>query len=67
MCRARLSQGADTAWEEAAGYYDRFLPRTSGLTVALARERLLAETLPLEEHDAPVMCLITEEKTRRPR
>ena len=49
------------------GYYDRFLPRIQGLKVGIARERLLADELPLEPHDMPVDCLITEKKITRPR
>ena len=48
------------------GYYDRFLPKVKGLTVGLARERLLMDHIPCEDHDIKMACLITEEKTTRP-
>ncbi len=48
----RLGQGG--------GYYDRFLPRCAGKTVALCRERFLLPAVPREEHDRPVDLVLTE-------
>ena len=48
------------------GYYDRFLTKVKGLTVALCQERLLTDELPVEEYDIKVRCIITEKKIRRP-
>ena len=45
------------------GYYDRYLSGIRAVTVGLARERLLYERLPREEHDIPVKRLITEDRT----
>lgn len=41
------------------GYYDRFLEHSSAFSVGLGREKLLCE-VPLEKHDMPVKCLVTE-------
>ncbi|MDR0490481.1 MAG: 5-formyltetrahydrofolate cyclo-ligase [Oscillospiraceae bacterium] len=43
-----------------AGYYDRYLLKTSAFTVGLARDRLLKDELPKEPHDVAVKCLATE-------
>jgi len=45
------------------GYYDRYLSGLRAVTVGLARERLFWDKLPREEHDIPVKCLITEDRT----
>lgn len=42
------------------GYYDRYLPETRGVRVALARDIQLFERVPMEPHDVPVDILITE-------
>lgn len=42
------------------GYYDRYLPRTSALTVALARDFQIVDRLPTEAHDVPVDALIID-------
>jgi 5-formyltetrahydrofolate cyclo-ligase len=42
------------------GYYDRYLSGTKAYTVGLAREKLLFDVLPREEHDIPVNCIVTE-------
>lgn len=47
------------------GYYDRFLARTQAFTAGITRERLLADSLPRERHDLPVMCVVTESAARR--
>lgn len=52
-CR-RLGQGG--------GYYDRYLADYGGRTVGLCRERLLQETLPLEDHDRAVDLVLTEKR-----
>lgn len=49
----RLGQGG--------GYYDRYLADYRGMTVGLCRARLLQERLPREEHDVPVMQILTED------
>jgi 5-formyltetrahydrofolate cyclo-ligase len=41
------------------GSYDRALPRTSGLTVALVHDDELVDELPHEEHDVPVAAVAT--------
>lgn len=53
--RDRLGHGA--------GYYDRFLEklRNDATTVALCFEKIMAESLPVEEHDQPVDVVLTEE------
>lgn len=45
------------------GYYDRYLAGYGGLTVALCRDGLLEEALPVEEHDLPVRLVLTETRT----
>jgi len=42
------------------GYYDRFLPKTNAFTLGLAREKLIMENAPREEHDVAVNCVVTE-------
>ena len=48
------------------GYYDRFLAKTRAFTAGVARERLLSDILPREEHDVAVSCVVTESAARRP-
>ena len=47
-----------------AGYYDRYLAqkRDDCTTVALCYEAILAEGIPMEEHDEKVNAVITEER-----
>ena len=54
----RLGQGG--------GYYDRYLPQTKAVTVALCRSCFLLDAVPREEHDAPVDLVLTEEETFGP-
>ncbi|MDR0861448.1 MAG: 5-formyltetrahydrofolate cyclo-ligase [Oscillospiraceae bacterium] len=42
------------------GFYDRYLARTSGCSVGLAREGLLRDCVPVEPHDMAVDCVVTE-------
>jgi len=42
------------------GYYDRFLAGCPAFTAGLARNELLLDTLPTEEHDIRVACIVTE-------
>ncbi len=42
------------------GYYDRYLPRSRAVTVALCRDALLRPHLPTEAHDVPVDIVLTE-------
>ncbi len=46
------------------GYYDRWLEDFSGRMVGLCRESLLQEQVPIEEHDARVDVVLTEQETR---
>ena len=48
----RLGQGG--------GYYDRFLEKRRLYSVGLARDCLVMERVPREEHDQRVRCLVTE-------
>jgi len=50
-CR-RLGQGG--------GHYDRYLPRCRAVTVGLAFEWQMVDSLPLEPHDAPLDFVATE-------
>ena len=44
-----------------AGYYDRFLPQTNkALTMGVAYDCLLQETLPTDEHDVKMQCIVSE-------
>ena len=45
------------------GYYDRWLKDFSGRTVGLCRRSLLQEQVPIEEHDARVDVVLTEQET----
>lgn len=42
------------------GYYDRFLEAFVGKSIGLSYSALLCDTLPHEEHDAPLDMIITE-------
>ncbi len=53
----RLGQGG--------GYYDRFLSAHDLYSVGLARDVLLLEEVPREEHDCAVRCLVTESRILR--
>jgi 5-formyltetrahydrofolate cyclo-ligase len=57
-CR-RLGQGG--------GYYDKFLDsvRPDCAKIALCYEAVLADELPVEEHDVPVDAVVTEEQVYR--
>ena len=44
------------------GYYDRFLERFTGSTLALAFELQVIKSIPQESHDVPVQKIITEER-----
>lgn len=46
------------------GYYDRWLEAFAGRTVGLCRGSLLQEQVPIEEHDARVDVVLTEQETR---
>jgi 5-formyltetrahydrofolate cyclo-ligase len=45
------------------GYYDRFLPLTNGVSVGIAYNFQLVNTVFPEEHDWPVDFVVTEEST----
>lgn len=45
---------------QGGGYYDRYLGRHRLFSVGLAREALLFDSVPREEHDRPVNCLVTD-------
>ena len=53
----RLGQGG--------GYYDRFLAGRRLFSVGVARDSLLLDRVPREEHDQPVRCLTTETRLIR--
>ena len=53
----RLGQGG--------GYYDRFLSAHALFSVGLARDALLLEEVPREDHDCGVSCLVTESRILR--
>lgn len=53
----RLGQGG--------GYYDRFLARFSGFAAGVCQERFLLDTLPSEEHDRLMTCVVTPERVLR--
>lgn len=48
------------------GYYDRYLPGFSGVTIALCRDKLLQPRLPVEAHDLPVGLVVTESERLSP-
>jgi len=50
---------------QGGGYYDRFLSRNPIFSVGLARDALLMERVPREEHDRGVDCLVTETRILR--
>jgi len=50
----RLGQGG--------GYYDRFLPKLSGVSIGLCRRIASLPAVPREPHDYPVSILVTEKE-----
>ena len=50
---------------QGGGYYDRYLPGCTAVTVGLARERLMPVRVPREVYDRPVDILITEARILR--
>lgn len=49
------------------GYYDRFLPAFSGVSIGLCRSDLLSDELPsLSEYDYPVDLVVTDNEAIRP-
>ena len=44
------------------GYYDRFLEKFNGISVGLCYESLVSESLPRDDYDKKVNCLITDKK-----
>jgi 5-formyltetrahydrofolate cyclo-ligase len=47
------------------GYYDRYLKEAGFSTVALCREKLVYNSIPVEEHDVKVDMIITEKWQKR--
>lgn len=45
-----------------AGYYDRYLARTSCPVVALCFEQVISEELPVDEYDRPMDAVVSEKK-----
>lgn len=45
------------------GYYDRYLAGYKGVAAALASERQVVDSLPVEAHDIPVQKIYTEKET----
>ena len=45
-----------------AGFYDRFLVQTCGFRLGITCDKLLRETIPVDEYDQPVEALVTETK-----
>lgn len=48
------------------GYYDRYLSAFRVFSIGLCREALLVGTVPTDEFDMPVDCLVTEKRIARP-
>lgn len=48
------------------GYYDRYLSTYGMASIGLCREALLQDSLPTDEYDMRVDCLITEKRIARP-
>jgi 5-formyltetrahydrofolate cyclo-ligase len=48
-----------------AGFYDRYLAACPAFSVGLAREKLVLDRVPREEHDRAVDLLVTEKKIAR--
>ena len=47
------------------GYYDRYLTACRGVTVALCRDALLTDALPVDRFDVPLDFVLTEFETLR--
>ncbi|NLO48174.1 MAG: 5-formyltetrahydrofolate cyclo-ligase [Clostridiales bacterium] len=50
---------------KGSGYYDRFLIKRDFFSIGLARDRLLCDSVPTEDHDRKVDCLVTEKNILR--
>ncbi len=48
------------------GYYDRYLANCKGFTIGLCRNRMMFGTLPRDQYDIPVKCIVSETKIARP-
>lgn len=48
------------------GYYDRFLSRCSAPSIGLAYEIQRVRDLPVEPHDRPLTCVVTEQRVYAP-
>lgn len=49
---------------KGAGYYDRYLAENPCVTVGLCREKMLCDSVPVQEHDIPVAFVVTEKEVR---
>ena len=45
---------------KGSGYYDRFLKKRDFISIGLARDRLLVDSVPRQEHDMQVKILVTD-------
>lgn len=48
------------------GFYDRFLATTTAVSIGLAFECQKLQTLATEDHDVPLTCVVTEQRTYVP-
>ena len=55
QCGYRLGMGG--------GYYDNLLSRESSLSIGLAYEAQVVESVPIDKWDRPVCCIVTESTT----
>ena len=45
------------------GYYDRFLAKYKGVTIALAFDEQVQASIPVDSHDVPIQTIITDQRT----
>ena len=51
---------------KGGGFYDKYLTDKEVFSVGIAREMVVLENIvPVEAHDVPVMCIVTEKSVRR--
>jgi len=50
---------------QGGGYYDRFINDAKYFTVGIARSKFFLDKVPIEEHDMPVCCVVTENEIAR--
>ncbi|MDR2421611.1 MAG: 5-formyltetrahydrofolate cyclo-ligase [Oscillospiraceae bacterium] len=62
---AAAFDGSGRRLGRGGGYYDRYLPRSAALKIGLSRDALVLDSVPAEDFDARVDCLVTDKRVLR--